>query len=113
MASDIAMDRFELAFRPLVDALHENKITICNRPEDEVDNPDSIRPQTQVRGTVWIHFSESRFVISTRGGSIDIDGSTIYYDSKEKEWRLFHNDHQAKMDSFNLLVEDFRRCKFS
>ncbi|UCH40156.1 MAG: hypothetical protein JSU67_00160 [Gammaproteobacteria bacterium] len=113
VASDIAMDRFERAYQPLVDTLHENKIAICDKPGDAVDIPDST--QTYMRGpeTIWIHFLTSRFIISTRGGSIDIDGSTIYYDSEKQEWNLFHNDNQAKADGFNLLIENSKRCKFS
>ena len=113
LASDIAMDRFKRAYQPLVDALHANKIAACDKPGDEVDIPDSIRPEIQGPGTTWIHYLESRFVISTRGGSIDIDGSTIYYDSTKKEWNLFHNDNQEKVDSYHQLIENSKRCKFS
>lgn len=37
-------------------------------------------------------FGDEQFVIQTRGSSIDIDGSTIYYISSDKEWRREHND---------------------
>jgi hypothetical protein len=107
------MSRFENAYQPLIDALHANEITACKKPESEVDSPGSIRLEIQGPGTTWIHFLESRFVVSTRGGSIDIDGSTIYYDSEISEWDLFHNDNQTKVASFHLVIENSRRCKLT
>ena len=112
LASDIAMDRFERAYQAVADALHANEIRACEKPGDEVDIPDAIRPAIKGPETIWIHYLESGFVISTRGGAIDIDGSTIYYDSTKKQWDLFHNDNQAKAESYHLVIEDSRRCKF-
>lgn len=32
------------------------------------------------------------FVLATRGGSIDMEGETLYYDSQDQAWHRFHND---------------------
>ncbi len=45
----------------------------------------------QVRGVVYVP-KDRAFVLAARSGSIDMDGETIYYDSRDRDWHRFHND---------------------
>jgi len=50
-------------------------------------------------------------VLSFSGSSIDIDGSTIYYDSRAGAWRKFHNDLEEESGAFKKLTEGLADCK--
>lgn len=42
-----------------------------------------------------LHHDGRRFVLAFHGGSVDIDGSTVYYDSGAGTWRKFHNNDET------------------
>jgi hypothetical protein len=60
---------------------------------------------------------ERAFVLAARGGSIDMDGETIYYDSQDRKWSRFHND-LAETDApaavrFKAATGDVNRIQYS
>ena len=52
-----------------------------------------------------------RFVLAFQGGSIDIDGSTIYYDSGAGAWRKFHNDSSDDRQAYAALTAGLAECE--
>jgi len=58
-----------------------------------------------------LHHDARRFVLRYHGGSIDIDGSTVYYDSQVGQWRLFHNDDKEAEAQLERLTEGLKECK--
>jgi len=67
----------------------EAKVNANGKPPDDV--LEALGQARQVR-SVNYYVNARGFVIATHGGSIDIDGETIYWDSTERRWRRFHND---------------------
>jgi len=59
-----------------------------------------------------LHQGAGRFVLELAGRSIDIDGSTLYYDSATRMWQRFHNDDRAQSSAFNALVGPLAPCRF-
>lgn len=63
-------------------------------PEGVLEALGAAREVNEVR-----HFTkEGAFILATRGGSIDMDAETIYYDSRDRAWHRFHNDLAATDD---------------
>jgi len=56
------------------------------------------------RQPVKLHHDTKRFVLAFQGGSADIDGSTIYYDSGAGAWRKFHNDNSDARQVYTGLT---------
>jgi|GEM_PF-3849330 len=52
-------------------------------------------------------YGDDRYMIVTSGGSIDIDGSTVYFNSESKTWARVHNDllHPQTRNSAALLYQ--------
>ncbi len=63
------------------------------------------------RPTAKLHHDGSRFVLAFRGGSVDIDGSTVFYDSGAAAWRKFHNDDSGARAAYDKLVEGLAACQ--
>jgi len=56
-------------------------------------------------------YNDARFLLHFRAGSIDIAGSTLFYDSKVKHWQLFHNDNMKAFTHFKTLIDPLTLCK--
>lgn len=112
----ISMDRFEQAMAPIVLQIHARPSAPC--PPDTgyvVDKAlaDYLAESNPVRRPAELHYDAGRFVFSFMGRSIDIDGSTIYYDSTTRKWQKFHNDLQVRSKEFNALVNNLSVCRVS
>lgn len=51
------------------------------------------------------------FLLRFQGGSIDIDGSTVFYDSKAGHWQIFHNDDMQMQDKLLFLQLGLTKCE--
>ena len=56
-------------------------------------------------------YNHHRFIVHFQGGSVDIDGSTIFYDSEIKQWQIFHNDEFSLLDDFNFRRIGLTKCE--
>ncbi len=110
-----SMSRFEAAIAPFVKAVQANVAAPCPPAARYVVDAhlreylDSARFPSP-RAT--IHYDGKRFVLAFHGGSADIDGSTIWYDSAASVWAKFHNDSRDKADALAALVKDMQTCRF-
>ena len=82
----LEITRAELS--PVIDFIDKNFNQHGNFPADILAEVEKIHKLTNV---TYI-FNDDNFLIQTRGSSIDIDGSTIFYLSSDREWRREHND---------------------
>jgi hypothetical protein len=62
------------------------------------------------RPVAKLHHDDGRFVLAFRGGSADIDGSTIYYDSSTSAWHKFHNDLDDARAVYEKLTAGLAEC---
>ncbi len=111
--STLAMQRFEQASQPLVDAIEKNIPHPCT-PQlpytkylPGTTGNSGWHPEN--RWKLW-HDNKS-FILTFPGGSADIDGSTIYYLSKEKSWSIFHNDAHEKGGQLQELQKGMEECQ--
>ena len=58
-----------------------------------------------------LYHDGTRFVLSFMGGSIDFDGSTIFYDSADGVWEIFHNDVTPSVQAFEVRTKGMQTCK--
>lgn len=95
-ASTRIMRGFERAYAPFVTQVRANLSDPCRdggryfqAPAVAAYNLQSGRGHKR---PATLHHDSKRFVLALQGGSIDIDGSTIYYDSVAATWHKFHNN---------------------
>lgn len=111
---EISMARFERALAPLIHQIEANGAAPCQPAARYVIGTeladylvDSNAPGSPLR----LSTLGRRFVLVADGRSIDIDGSTIFYDSSVGAWRKFHNDSSDSVQALNALIKDMKQCR--
>lgn len=111
-----SMARFESAMAPVVARLAANAAAPCApaaRPAAGAALDDYLQSAGRARPGGVLHHGGPRFVLAFPGGSADIDGSTVWYDSAAPGWRKFHNDAAASAAAFAALVKGMDSCKIT
>lgn len=112
-----SMARFEQKMAPLVAQIRSKLPTPCTPqatyiPGDELS--DYLMQSRRGSGSATLkgvlHYDRERFVFSVFGTSLDIDGSTIYFDSASGVWKKFHNDHRDAAQKLEKLTETMSQC---
>lgn len=57
-----------------------------------------------------LHTGGGRYILVLAGGSIDIDGSTVYVDSMEPIVHLFHNDDAERQQELLAKLQTLQPC---
>lgn len=112
-ASTLAMASFEQAYSPFVAQVAANPADPCGPAARYFAIPSVAEYNRQAgreRPQAKLKHDGKRFVLSFPGGSIDIDGSTIYYDSGAKAWSKYHNNNDEKSGAFAKLTEGLAEC---
>ena len=106
--SVLAMRGFEQAYGPFVAQLAADHSGACASGAKHFGIASVAAYNRQARRE-WprakLRHDGKRFVVSFPGGSIDMDGSTIYYDSVASAWSKFHNNDVEKSAAFAKLTE--------
>ncbi len=111
----ISMHRFERAMAPLVASLHAKLPTACPPESGYPLGPEVVAyldGSSAVRANAELHFDANRFVLTFQGRSMDIDGSTMFYDSIARVWRKIHNDSLGRTGELAALVQGLTACRF-
>lgn len=112
-ASTLAMGNFEQAYAPFVAQVGANLADPCRLASRYFDIPSvaayNLRAQRE-RPVAKLKYDSKRFVLSFNGGSMDIDGSTIYYDSGTKAWQKFHNNNAIASGLYSGLSQGLAEC---
>lgn len=112
---EISMARFERAMAPLVNRLHANAATPCppggRYPVDAGMTAYLIESGASNTPPAELHHGHARFVLALPGRSIDIDGSTMFYQSATRQWKKVHNDQLAQTGELQTLIRDLEICK--
>jgi len=112
-ASALAMRSFEQAYAPFVAQLAADLAGACATGAKHFAMASVAAYNRQAgreRPQAVLKHDGKRFVLSFSDGSIDIDGSTIYYDSGARAWGKFHNDSTDKSAAFGKLTEGLAEC---
>lgn len=112
-ASALALDEFKRAYAPFVAQVRAELAEPCGGSARYFAIPAvaAYNDATSRRPAANLKYDSKRFVLSFSGGSIDIDGSTIYYDSGAKAWRKFHNDSETRREALDKLTEGLAACR--
>ena len=112
-ASALAMRGFVRAYAPFVSQIGASLADPCAPGAKYFAIPSVVafNEQTGSRPTAHLHHDGKRFVLGFAGGSMDIDGSTIYFDSGAKAWSRFHNDDFDARGVLGKLTEGLAYCK--
>lgn len=110
----ISMTRFEHAMQPLIGQLHTSPMTSC---------PSSYVPPSGMmayfdesnapRAPASLHYDKQRFVLALGGRSMDIDGSTMFYNSVSRTWRKVHNDTLSVTQELQKLENGLDSCQIA
>jgi hypothetical protein len=106
-----AIVEFSKGHEPMITAVREGHLacdadTVYFPPSNAFD-----RKSRALERGARLYQREGRFVITYVGGSIDIDGSTIYYDSKRNGWDIHHNDDVEAQTALELITGLMRTCQ--
>ena len=110
----LSMKRFETAMAPLVARLHATTPASCPAQTKLALGPDVMAyldDASAVRAGAALHYDPRRFVLAFQGRSLDIDGSTLFYDSVARVWRKVHNDTLARSGELTKLVQGLAACR--
>lgn len=111
----MSMARFEREIASLVAQVQASTPVTCptdgRYPVDAALNAYLEQSAGLRKGT--LHQGSGHFVIELAGRSIDIDGSTLYYDSAIRKWNRFHNDNRERAEAFETLVKPLAPCRFT
>lgn len=112
-ASTLAMRSFEQAYAPFVAKVGVNPADACRSAGDYFAIPAVVAYNRQVgreRPFAKLYHESKRFVLAFSGGSADIDGSTIAYDSGAGAWRKFHNNDTNAQEVHAGLTAGLVEC---
>lgn len=111
----MSMARFEREIAPWVGRVHASAPVSC--PADgryPIDAAlSSYLERSGALRKATLHHGDGRFVIELAGRSIDVDGSTLYFDSATRKWNRFHNDNRERSVTFETLVKPLAQCRFT
>ncbi|MGZ3453249.1 MAG: hypothetical protein ACXVEF_26840 [Polyangiales bacterium] len=88
-----AVQTFQMAQEHAVRRVAEQLDPLVQRLLDPSASPLDAIPANPPPGLLVLR-SGVEFVVEVDGGSIDIDGSTILYDSKRRRWEQLHHDEK-------------------
>lgn len=112
----ISMARFERAMAPLVARLHAEREALC-RPDApgplDLDLAAYLEAANAPRSPAELHYDKQRFVLTLQGRSMDIDGSSMFYDSRVRRWRKVHNDTLSQTGDLAVLTAGLSVCRFA
>jgi hypothetical protein len=111
-----SLRKLNRAYFPMVKALNKNMPMPCGHnylqiPSVVVYNGKTkrtIMKEGKPIGELW--YKKKRFILSFLGGSVDIDGSTLFYDSEIQQWQIFHNDNLQMKQQLNNTLLKFKKC---
>ncbi len=110
----ISMTSFEREIATWVRQMHVSAPTSC--PADGRYVADAaLNSYLERSGAIrsgTLHHGDGRFILELKGRSIDIDGSTLYYDSVTRKWKRFHNDNRERTAEFQALINTMAECRF-
>ena len=112
-AGRFAVRDFQSAYAPFAADIGTNLTDPCGSAAQYFAIPSVVAYNRQTgheRVAAKLRYDRKRFVLSLSGGSIDADGSTIYFDSGAKAWGKFHNDNAARSRAFTTLTEGLAEC---
>ena len=112
-ASTLAMRNFEQAYAPFVVEIGAKPADACRSAVGYFGIPSVAaynRRAGRERPVAKLHHDGKRFVLGFHGGSADIDGSTISYDSGAGTWRKFHNDNTDAREAYASLTAGLVEC---
>ncbi|MCI5161388.1 MAG: hypothetical protein D3917_05060 [Candidatus Electrothrix sp. AX5] len=102
----VAMRRFVAATEPLVQYVKKSMPAPC---EPVYTYLQTNRPNTYFNMSD-LYYNDHEFLLLYRGGSIDIDGSTVYFHSKHSKWEIMHND-DPDIPSIYLIGDALKSCE--
>lgn len=112
-----SLRKFNRAYQPLIERVKQKMPTPCDELYFQTAKVRTYNHRInrmvsrQGKPIGELLYNEQRFIIHFLGGSIDIDGSTVFYDSDIGEWQLFHNDDMQKMDNLNFRQLGLTKCE--
>jgi hypothetical protein len=110
----LSMDRFEREISTLVADVYAKSAAPCPPAATYTLSAALVAYMEDAgfpRPTATIYADRQAFLLSLPGGSIDIDGSTLIYDSRTRAWRKAHNDMLQASGELDRLTKGLENCK--
>ena len=112
-ASELSVNAFKDAYKPLLAKLEARPAGACSQDPKHFQIPaiaEYNREAGREQPVGKLKHDDKRFVLAFSGSSIDMDGTTLYYDSGAKTWSHFHNNELEKAEAFKKLAEGLTEC---
>jgi hypothetical protein len=113
----ISLARVKTAYSPMIALIQQKMPLPCDAHYFEIPQINTynqsvtqkILRQSKPSGALF--YDSQRFVLHFRGGSVDRDNSTLFYDSQTKNWLFFHNDDVAMTAKFASRLQGLSQCR--
>ncbi len=108
-----AFKHFRKAYTPLVELVQHKMPQPCNA------NYFTLPSVSQYNYSVThgyhkpvsgLFYNQQRFIVYFQGGSVDMNNSTLFYDSQNHNWLFFHNNDLAMFEQFKRRLEGLQNC---
>lgn len=112
-----SLQNFDKAYFPMIERLKQNMPMPCESeyfriPRVVVYNKTVKRMiHQQGRPIARLGYNQDAFMLYFVAGSVDIKGSTIFYDSDVEQWQMFHNADLPMIDKFKHKLSQLKKCK--
>jgi len=111
-----SLRKLNRAYFPMVKAINKNMPMPCGHHYFQIQKVVVYNGKTNRMimkdgkpiGELW--YKNKRFIVSFLGRSVDIDGSTIFYDSEIQQWQIFHNDNLQMKEKLNNTRLKLKKC---
>lgn len=112
----ISWSRFQRALAPLTATAAKGPEAVCGggtAPGFDRSVIEYLDAADAPRAPAELYWGDGRFVLALAGRSMDIDGSTLYFDSRVQQWRKVHNDTLQRTGELNAATAGLVSCRFS
>lgn len=116
-AQNSSLRKMSRTYEPLVAQIQKNMPTPCNGDYFNIakivkyNNTTHLMIAQEGQPIGELFHNKKRFILYFSGGSIDIDGSTLLYDSTLKYWQIFHNDNSEMLEKLEKEKQGLNKCE--
>lgn len=116
ISQSLSFAHFKTAYQPFIAQIQQKMPQPCQGhyfaiPSVQAYNArvsQKIVKNHQPSGTLF--YNARRFVLFFRGGSVDVSGSTLFYDSQTLQWQFFHQQDSEAAEKFASTINKLKQC---
>lgn len=116
LTQKVSLSRFKTAYTPLIMRVQQKMPQPCDSHYFEIPQVTAYnRTVTQKilhqnKPIARLLFDKQRFILQFRAGAVDVEGSSLVYDSQTQKWHFFHNRENQEVEKFAERIKGLTSC---